>query len=79
MLGQAFHWEMMPPAGDISWMATIASSVPGVTPQSGLTWSASSTPMVAPVVAPVMAPVASPIVVMPAGGYMGEGLLPIPE
>ena len=27
----------------------------------------------------VVAPVASSIVVMPAGGYMGEGLLPIPE
>ena len=65
--GSGISLGVMPPAGDISWMATIASTVPGVTPQSGLTWSASSTPMVAPVVAPVMVPVASPIVVMPAG------------
>ena len=30
-------------------------------------------------VAPAVAPVASSIVLMPAGGYTGEGLLPIPE
>ena len=73
--GSGISLAVMPPAGDISWMATIASSVPGVTPQTGLTRSAGSTPMVAPAVAPV----APSIVVMPAGGYMGEGLLPIPE
>ena len=73
--GSGISLGVMPPAGDISWMATIASSVPGVTPQTGLTRSAGSTPMVAPAVAPV----APSIVVMPAGGYMGEGLLPIPE
>ena len=56
--GSGISLGPMPPAGDISWMATIASSVPGVTSQTGLTWSASSMPMVAPVVAPVMAPVA---------------------
>ena len=47
-------------------------------PSTGLVWSTMSTPLVAPVSSGGFPGLLS-IPVIPAGSYMGEGLLPIPE
>ena len=79
------------PAGAISWLATCSRAASQdntkstsleqaqvIGPSTGLVWSAMSTPSVVPVSSGGL-PGMSSIPVVPAGSYMGEGLLPIPE
>ena len=82
---------VVPPAGAISWLATCSRAASQdnaavasleqaqvMVPSTGLVWSTMSTPSVAPVSSGGFPGVPS-IPVVPAGSYMGEGLLPIPE
>ena len=82
---------VVPPAGVISWLATCSRAASQdnaavasleqaqvMVPSTGLVWSTMSTPSVAPVSSGGFPEVLS-IPVVPAGSYMGEGLLPIPE
>ena len=82
---------VVPPAGAISWLATCSRAASQdnargtsseqaqvIVPSTGLVWSAMSTPSVVPVSSGGL-PGMSSIPVVPAGSYMGEGLLPIPE
>ena len=82
---------VVPPAGAISWLATCSRAASQdnargtsleqsqvIVPSTGPVWSAMSTPSVVPVSSGGL-PGMSSIPVVPAGSYMGEGLLPIPE
>ena len=82
---------VVPPAGAISWLATCSRAASQdntavvsleqtqvMVPSTGLVWSTKSTSLVAPVSSGGFPGLPS-IPVIPAGSYMGEGLLPIPE
>ena len=89
------NWSVgvVPPAGAISWLATVSTvalqsnagvmssaQVQVVMPSVILVWSTLSTPSVAPVCSGGPGFSGLPLMpVFPAGTYVGEDLLPIPE